>query len=172
MPKFIGWVPTTDESVDEFFALAPVSAQDIVYDLGSGDGRLLIAAVEKGAGKAVGVEIEPEKVQASRDAIKAKKLEDKITVIEGDMMEVDLTDATIVLSYLYFNAVEALKPKLEKELKPGTRVIAETFPIPGWKPVRVVGDIYSWYSWQKFYLYIMPPEHTDVPPEYNSYILE
>ncbi len=133
-----------------------MSSSDIVYDLGSGDGRLLFAALDKGAGRAVGVELNPEHIRTAEETAKSKGVEDRITFVEGDVMEMSLADATLVLCYLSTNASAALKPRLESELKPGTRVVMETFPVPGWKPVRTIDKGYK-----HFYLYIMPPEITE-----------
>ena len=153
MPSFISFIPTLHEEIDRFFELAPVSSSDVVYDLGSGDGRLLFTALDKGAGRAVGVELNLEHIRTAEETAKSKGVEDRITFVEGDVMEVSLSDATLVLCYLSTNASTALKPRLESELKPGTRVVMETFPVPGWKAVRTLDKGYK-----HFYLYIMPPE--------------
>jgi len=160
MPSFVSFVPTSPEAIDAFFELAPVSSSDVVYDLGSGDGRLLFAALDKGAGRAVGVELDPERIRDASGAAREKGLEDKVTFLEADVMDVSLADATVVLCYLSSMASTALKPKLEAELKPGTRVVMESFPIPGWKPAGTTSKGYSstFYECPEFYLYIMPPE--------------
>jgi SAM-dependent methyltransferase len=160
---FIEFVPTPSEHIDGFFELAPVSSSDVVWDLGSGDGRLLFAALDEGAGRAVGVEMDPEHVHAAREAAKSKGLEERITFLEADVMEVNLADASVVLCYLSPAASAALKPKLELELRPGTRVVMESFPVPGWKPVRTSD---RWYK--QFYLYIMPPQSTDQYPRSDA----
>lgn len=156
VPKFISWVPTEPEYITLFFELAPVSSSDIIYDLGSGDGRLLFAALEQGAGKCVGIDIDSERVNASREAAKNKGLDNNITFIEGDVMEQDLSTASVILCYLFTTASAALRPKLENELRPGTRVVVESFPVPGWKPVKI-----KEINGRSFHLYIMPPEKTE-----------
>ena len=156
MPKFIGWIPTPSEYIDPFFELAPVSSSDIVYDLGSGDGRLLFAALEKGAGKCIGIDIDPERVNVSREAAKNNGVDDKLTFIEADVMEQDLSEASVILCYLLSSASAALRPKFENELKPGTRVVMESFPVPGWKPAKTEET-----NNKSYYLYIMPPEKTE-----------
>jgi ubiquinone/menaquinone biosynthesis C-methylase UbiE len=155
MPKFISWIPTGEEYIDGFFELVHVSPSDVVYDLGSGDGRLLFAALERGAGKCVGIDIDPGVVKAAREIAKSKGLEDRVTFIEGDVMDQDLSGATVVFTYLYTSASVALRPKFENELKPGTRVVVESFSIPGWHPAKTTGIEY-----RSFYLYVMPPERT------------
>jgi ubiquinone/menaquinone biosynthesis C-methylase UbiE len=136
-----------------FFDLAPVASSDVVYDLGSGDGRLLLAALERAAGKAVGIELNPELVNRSREKVQASGLEDRITILEADVMEVNLAAATILLCYLSTRASKALQPKFARELRPGTRVVMESFPLWGWKPAHIAGQ-----ENRQFYLYIMPPE--------------
>lgn len=152
MGSFISFIPTPFEDIDVFFKLAPVSQSDIVYDLGSGDGRLLFSALEKGAGRSVGVELDPVLTRESNKAASEKGWEDRATFIEADVMDVNLSDATLILCYLYPTASEALKPKFESELKPGTRVVMESFPVHGWKPVRTED-----FGYKTFYLYVMPP---------------
>ncbi len=153
MPTFITYVPTPYEDIDYFFDLVPLFPSDVVYDLGSGDGRLLFAAIDKGAGKAVGIEINPLCIQKSREMAKNKGLENKITFLEADFMKVDLSRATVVFCYLFSAVSRVLKPKFESELKPGTRVVMEGFPMPGWKPVLTTPR-----GRKQFYLYHMPSE--------------
>jgi len=155
MPSFIGFVPTPTECIDGFFELTPISSSDIVYDLGSGDGRLLFAALEKGAKRVVGVELNPELVREARETAKGKGVEGRATFLEADVMDVNLAKATLILCYLFPTASEALRPKFESELKPGTRVVMETFDIPGWKPVRTTDR-----GSKSFYLYVLPAETT------------
>lgn len=153
MPSFIGFIPTPPDEIECFFELAPMSSSDVVYDLGSGDGRLLFTALDKGAGRAVGVELDPERVRAASETAKSKGLQDRVIFLQADVMDVSLADASVVLCYLCLAASATLRPKFESELKPGTRVVMETFPIPGWKPARITAR-----GWKQFYLYVMPPE--------------
>lgn len=152
MPSFIGFIPTQPEYVSGFFELVNLLPSDVVYDLGSGDGRLLFAALEKGAGKAVGVDIDPERVQSARDNAVKKGFQDRATFIESDVLNATLADASVVFCYLCTAASEALKPKFESELKTGTRVVMESFPVPGWQPFKTFS-----MGYKTFYLYIMPP---------------
>jgi len=139
-----------------------VSSSDIVYDLGSGDGRLLFKALEKGAGKCIGVDIDPERIRAANEIAESKKVADRITFIEADVMTVDLSEASVILCYLYPSASVALRPKFEKELKQGTRIVMESFAVRGWKPMVIKEKNYRY-----FYLYTMPPEKT---PDYENVI--
>jgi len=156
VPKYISWIPTQPEYINTFFELCPISSSDVVYDLGSGDGRLLFTAVEKGATKCVGIDIDPDLVKTANETAKYLKIENKVTFVEADVMAVDLSGATVVLCYLLSTASADLKPKFEKELKPGTGVVMESFPVMNWKPVRVIDD-----NGRIFYLYTMPPEETE-----------
>jgi SAM-dependent methyltransferase len=149
---FIEFIPTPPEEIGSFFKMAPISPLDVVYDLGSGDGRLLFAALERGAGKAVGIELNPLQVIKARETAKSRGWQDKATFLETDFMSVNLSEATVVLCYLFTTASRALKPKMESELKPGVRVVVESFPVPGWKPVATTPP-----GSKQFYLYIMPP---------------
>lgn len=157
MPNFGGWFPTQPEFFNALFELCPVSPSDVVYDLGSGDGRLLFAALEKGAGRCVGIDIDPEQVKVAREAAKSLGVDNKVEFIEADVTEVDLSEASVVLCYLFPKASIPLRSKFEKELKPGTRVVMETFPVPGWKPIKTIVTHGLSYC---FYTYTMPVEKT------------
>ena len=161
MPKFVKWVPTPPQIIDTFFELAPVTADDVVYDLGSGDGRLLFTAFEKGAGRCVGIDIDPDCVDTARETAKNKGLDQKVTFIEGDVLEQDLSEATVIFVYLIQSGIAFLRPKFETELRPGTRIVIETYSVQGWKPVKVKES-----GKRYFYLYVTPPERTpDYDPE-------
>jgi ribosomal protein L11 methylase PrmA len=156
MPKYIDWVPTQTENIDTFFELCPISSSDIVYDLGSGDGRLLFAAAKKGAAKCVGIDIDHSMVEVSRETAKKKGIDGVLTFIEADITGVELSQASVIFCYLHSAASAALKPKFEKELKAGTRIVMESFPILGWKPDKVIDD-----NGTIFYFYVMPEQKTD-----------
>lgn len=151
MPSFIGFVPTPPECIDGFFELVEVSPSDVVFDLGSGDGRLLFAALEKGAGRVVGVDLDPELVSQARETAKSKGMADRASFIESDVLDTNLADATLVFCYLFPTASEALRPKFESELKPGTRIVMESFHIPGWTETKSILK-----EGKEFFLYVMP----------------
>ena len=156
MPKYINWVPTQTENIETFFELCPISSTDIVYDLGSGDGRLLFAAAEKGAAKCVGVDIDHSMVEVSSEAAKKKGMDRILTFIEADIADVDLSQASVIFCYVHSAASAVLKPRFEKELKAGTRIVMESFPIMGWKPDKVIDD-----NGTVFYYYVTPAQKTD-----------
>jgi 16S rRNA G966 N2-methylase RsmD len=153
MGSFIPLIPTPFEHIGPFFELAPVTSRDIVYDLGSGDGRLVFAAIEAGAGKAVGVELNLDHVRSCAKKAKQLNLEDRVSFIHADVMDANLSEATVVICYLITAASIALKPKFEAELNPGTRVVMESFPVPGWKPDETI-----FRDHKTHYLYCMPPK--------------
>lgn len=130
-------VPSPPNVVDRMLSAARLQPGETVFDLGSGDGRVLIAAAQKFGAKAVGVEIAKEDVAASTRRIQELKLDNKVKVIEGDLMNVDLSGADVVTIYLLTKSNDLLRPILEKQLKPGARVVSHDYAIRGWNPVRV-----------------------------------
>ena len=128
-----------------------------MLDLGSGDGRILIAAVEWfGVKKAIGVEVREDLVRASRDAIRKKGLEDRVLVIQGDLFQIPIDEVDVVALYLTAKALERLRPKLESQLKQGTRIVCHDYEIKGWKPEKVE-KLLLWRFWpHKIYLYVVP----------------
>jgi ribosomal protein L11 methylase PrmA len=117
---------------------ANVTKDDIVYDLGSGDGRILIAAAQQFKAKAVGIEINPTLVAETRERVEKLGLSALIKVEQAHLMEADLSPATVVTVYLLSSSNEQLKPKFEKELKAGARVVSHDFQFRGWKPSKTI----------------------------------
>jgi len=150
----IRWVPTPDDIVEEMMKLGKVKEGDVAYEPGPGDGRVLIAAVKKGAKKAVGIELDPKKAAEATENVKAAKLEDKIKVIEGDALkDRDYSEATIVFLYMGNEFNNLLRPILEKQLKPGTRIVSHRFILGDWAPDTTItvtgqdGDEYKLHLW-------------------------
>lgn len=150
----IRWVPTPDDIVEEMMKLGGVKEGDVVYEPGPGDGRVLIAAVKKGAKKAVGIEIDPKKVTEATDAVAKAKLGDKIKIIEGDALkDRDYSEATVVMLYMGNEFNNLLRPVLEKQLKPGTRIVSHRFVMGDWAPDKSIdvkgadGDEYKLHLW-------------------------
>jgi ribosomal protein L11 methylase PrmA len=141
------WVPTPDAVVDEMMALADVKPGDVVYDLGCGDGRLVIAAAKRGAAKAVGVDIDPERIQQAWAKAREEGLADKVTFIEGDLFKMDFSDADVVTLYLLPDLNLKLRPKI-LALRPGTRIVSHAFDMGDWKPeVEKTVDGRTVYAW-------------------------
>lgn len=132
------YLPTPHEVVRVMIDMAGVHAGDVVYDLGCGDGRIVIAALQAGATRGVCVDIDPERiVQARANAKQAGLAEGRIQFIEGDLFDVPIADATVVTLYLLPSVNERLRPRLLAELRPGTRVISHDFDMgTEWKPER------------------------------------
>jgi ubiquinone/menaquinone biosynthesis C-methylase UbiE len=132
------YIPTPQAVVDRMLEAAQLKAGETVYDLGSGDGRILIAAAQKYGARGVGVEISPDLCEKAKSRILQLGLTDRITMIHGSALRVDLRPADVVTMYLLTTSNERLKPNLEKYLKPGARVISNEFPVKGWKPREVI----------------------------------
>lgn len=131
------YVPTPQPFVMDMLQMAEVSSYDIIYDLGCGDGRIIFTAVELfNVKKAVGFEINPYMIEDIEKKIIEKGLEDRIFIFRKNFMEVELSEASVVTLYLTTSGNLKLKPKLEAELKPGSRVISHDFPINGWMEIN------------------------------------
>ena len=135
----VPYVPTPRHVARKMLELAKVGPDDVVYDLGSGDGRIPIMAVEEfGAKKAVGVEIRNDLCQIAREEVRKKGLEDKVEIINADALEVPLNDATVVTMFLLPDLMGLLRPKLERELRPGARIVSHEYVMAKWRPVKVL----------------------------------
>ena len=148
-------VPSPPNVVDRMLSAARLQPGETVFDLGSGDGRVLIAAAQKFAAKAVGIEIAKEDVAASTKRIHDLKLDDKVKVIEGDLMNVDLSGADVVTIYLLTKSNDLLRPILEKQLKAGARVVSHDYAIRGWNAARVE-TVVAHKREHQLYVYEMP----------------
>ena len=131
------YVPTPHEVVSRMLELAEIKRGDLLYDLGSGDGRIVVAAAKQFGIRAVGFEIDPGLVKHSRQIIKEAGLEKLVEIREQDIRTVDFSPATVVTMYLYPAANLRLRPVLMRELKPGSRVISHDFGMGSWTPDRV-----------------------------------
>jgi SAM-dependent methyltransferase len=132
----VPYVPSPNPVVNGMLKLADVKAGDTVYDLGCGDGRIVIAAAKDHGANGVGVDIDPERIQEARANAKTANVEDKVKFQQNDLFKADIADATVVTLYLLPSVNERLKPKLLKELKPGTRIVSHSFDMGDWKPER------------------------------------
>lgn len=140
--SFVGapWVPTSMSMVHKMLKLADVGPDDIVYDLGCGDGRTIITAARRYGARAVGVEIDPLRYLWCRALITVLDLRDRVQVVYGDFFSQDLSDADVVTCYLLQDTNNRLEGKLGQELRPGTRVVSNTFTFPGLLKVRQDGE--------------------------------
>ncbi len=144
----IFFVPTPNEVVDKMLEMAKVTAKDVVYDLGSGDGRIVITAAQKYGARGVGIDIDPERIEESTANAVNAGVTDKVKFIRGDLFEADIRPATVVTLYLLTQLNLKLRPKLLKELRPGARVVSHAFSMGDWQPERtaeVAGTtVYLW----------------------------
>lgn len=132
--QFVEWAGTPVDMIREMLHRAQVGPDDVVYDLGSGDGRILLAAVtEFGAGRAVGYEIREDLCSVATNKVRESNLEESIRIINGDLFDADLSDASVITLYLGSETNEVLRPKLEKCARANTRVVSYLFPIDGWQ---------------------------------------
>ena len=127
--RFIVYVPTPHRIVDKMLQVAKLKSTDVLYDLGCGDGRILIAAAKKGA-RAVGIDIDPVRMAEARENVARAGVESLVRLERADVLAVDLTPATVVTMYLSPRVIEKLVPHLEK-LAPGTRIVSHDYPIQG-----------------------------------------
>jgi SAM-dependent methyltransferase len=133
----IHFTPTRHNIADAMLKLANVSADDVVLDLGSGDGRIPIIAAQKYGARGIGIEIDPRLVELSWRIANEAEVANRVSFIVGDLFEADLSKATVVTAYLSPSIMTTLKPKL-RALKPGTRIVSHAFPMPGWIPDRTI----------------------------------
>jgi uncharacterized protein (TIGR03000 family) len=127
------YVPTAQNIVDKMLELAKVNKNDVIYDLGCGDGRILVTAAKKYGARGVGIDIDPERIKDSKANIKKNMVDILVEVRQGDALKVaDIGHATVVTLYMLPEFQEKLAPILKKELKPGTRVVAHDYWLPGW----------------------------------------
>jgi SAM-dependent methyltransferase len=143
------YLPTPREAVTTMLNAANVGPGDVVYDLGSGDGRILIAAVKDfGAARGVGVDIDPAMIREANDNADRAKVMDRVRFLNQDLFDTDLRDATVVTLYLLPWLNRQLIPKLKAELKPGARIVAYRFAMGDWKPDQTLivngQSIYVW----------------------------
>jgi SAM-dependent methyltransferase len=149
------FIPTPDDVVERMLALAQVTKDDVVFDLGSGDGRIPIAAARKYGARGVGIELDPKLVEASRASAKAAGVERLVEFRVADALTADLSSATVVTLYLLSSANQMLRPKLQRELKPGARIVSHNFSMgTGWPAdtvdqfASVRGDEVTLYLWR------------------------
>jgi SAM-dependent methyltransferase len=145
----IHFVPTRQAIVDAMLRLAHVGPDDVVYDLGSGDGRIVIIAAEKYGARGVGIELVPRLVEMSRDLAREAEVADRVRFVEGDLFTADISEATVVTLYLSPSINRRLLPKLTKELRPGTRIVSRQFRLGSWVPDVTVRaddgtDLFLW----------------------------
>jgi SAM-dependent methyltransferase len=142
------YLPTPPEVVDAMLKMAKVTKDDLVYDLGCGDGRIVIAAAKQFGARGIGIDIDPQRIKEAEENAKAAGVTDRVSFKLGDLFEEDLRPANVVTLYLLTSLNLKLKPKLLSELRPGTRVVSHQFDMGDWKPDESVDlsgrHVYLW----------------------------
>lgn len=151
------YVPTPQEIVDEMLKVASVGPKDVLYDLGSGDGRIPITAAKRWGTRGVGIDIDPNRIREARTNASAAKVTDKVKFIQGDLFELDLTPATVITLYLLPDLNVKLRPRL-LALKAGTRIVSHDFAMGDWKPERTINR-----DGRTVYYWTVPPAGRDYP---------
>jgi len=142
------FVPTPGEVVDTMLKMAAVTKKDTVYDLGCGDGRIVITAAQRYGARGVGIDIDPDRVSEATENVKKARVADRVRIVRGDLFEADISAATVVTLYLLTDLNLKLRPKLLRDLSPGTRVVSHAFSMGDWTPERtaeIAGTtVYLW----------------------------
>lgn len=131
------YVPTRDTVVNAMLQLAQVESDDVVYDLGSGDGRIVIAAAKDFGAHGVGIDIDPKRISEANLNARKAEVTDKVEFIEADLFKSDFSEATVVTLYLLGSLNQRLKPILFEQLKPGSRIVSHAFDMGNWKPDQI-----------------------------------
>ncbi len=147
------YVPTPAQVVQAMLKAAKVTKDDVVYDLGCGDGRIVIAAAKDFGARGIGIDIDPQRIKEARANAEQAGVTDRVTFLQQDLFESDFHEATVVTLYLLPSLNLKLRPKLLKELKPGTRIVSHAFDMGDWKPEQTL-DV----DGRAVYLWIVPKQ--------------
>jgi SAM-dependent methyltransferase len=156
------YVPTPWVIVEEMLKLAEIRGEDVVYDLGSGDGRLVIAAAKRFGARGVGIELQNELVDLARTGAKREGVADRVKFVQGDLFETEIKDASVVMLYLLPRFVTRLVPRFRAELKAGARIVSHDYPLAPWPPDKELAmdvpekEMISGTSWTRLYYYVVP----------------
>jgi SAM-dependent methyltransferase len=159
----VPYVPTTEAAVQAMLKLAGVKKTDIVYDLGCGDGRIVIAAAKSFGARGVGIDINPVRINEAKENARTAGVENLVRFEENDLFQADIREATVVTLFLLPHINLKLRPKLLQDLKPGTRIVSNTFDMDDWKAEKevTVGDADTDVDYEplsrKLYLWTVPP---------------
>lgn len=159
-PADVGFVPTPMAAVERMIAMADLKPGELVYDLGCGDGRIVVAAAQRHGVKAIGVDIDPDRLKESLANVQAAGVEDLVTIRQADIFTTDLNEADVVFLYLTPRLNERLMPQLRR-LKSGARIISYEFDMGNAKPVEVARGRFDRHGEQRIYKWVVPWEETD-----------
>jgi SAM-dependent methyltransferase len=149
-------VGAPENAIETMLRAASLKPGETLYDLGCGDGRILIRAAKKYKIQAVGVEISSSLAEQAAEEVRKSNLQKRVKIIHGNFMNTDLSAANVVTIYLAPNANEALRPNLERELKPNTRVVSYDYPVDGWTPMNTWNTLGHMGDTHTIYLYEVP----------------
>ena len=159
-PKLdVPYVPTPERVVAMMLDMAKVNKNDVVYDLGSGDGRIVITAAQKHGARGVGYDIDPERIKEANANAQTAGVTNRVRFVQGDLFQADLSEASVVTLYLLPEINLKLRPKLLKELKPGTRIVSHNYGLGDWDPIRTETIDTSTGEHVVFY-WVVPPKGT------------
>jgi SAM-dependent methyltransferase len=133
----VPYVPTPEVVVEKMLRMAKVGKDDVVYDLGCGDGRIVVTAAQKYGARGVGYDLNPQRINESNANARNAGVNDRVRFVQGDLFEADLREATVVTLYLLPDVNLKLRPKLFAELRPGTRVVSHNYDMGDWEPLEV-----------------------------------
>jgi len=160
----VPYVQTPYAVVEEMLELAKVGPADMVYDLGCGDGRIVIAAAEKFGARGVGIDIDPRRIAEANEAARRAGVAARVRFAVQDLFQTDFSEASVVMLYLYPELNARLRPKFLAELKPGSRIVSHQFPMGDWAPLKSLqvtpGDREQWTTGDRdhwIHLWIVPP---------------
>jgi precorrin-6B methylase 2 len=158
----VPYLPTTQVAVEAMLKLAGVTRDDVVYDLGCGDGRIVVTAAKLYGARGVGIDIDPQRIREANENAKKAGVEQLVRFEENDLFKSNIREASVVTLFLLTSVNARLRPKLLQELRPGTRVVSNTFDMGDWKPEKEftvdTGD--EGYFSRKLYLWTIPPRDT------------
>jgi tRNA G37 N-methylase Trm5 len=149
----VPYVPTKTRVVEQMLKMGKVGKKDVLYDLGCGDGRIVVTAAKKFGTRGVGIDIDPDRIKEAKENARAAGVDDRVKFIQGDLFQANIKDATVVTLYLLPEVNLKLKPKLLSDLKPGTRVVSHNYDMgDDWKPEQTVkltvdGSEHVVYAW-------------------------
>ncbi|MFN6519132.1 MAG: SAM-dependent methyltransferase [Nostoc sp. CreGUA01] len=147
-PGDVPYVPTPEPVVDAMLKVAKVGKNDVLYDLGSGDGRIVNTAAQRYGTRGVGIDIDPQRIQEANDNAKKAGVTDRVKFVQQDLFNTDFSEATVVTLYLLPEINAKLRPILLKQLKPGTRIVSHAFDMGDWKPDQTLNvegkSVYYW----------------------------
>jgi len=169
----VPYEPSSEEVVTAMLEIAQVGKDDLVYDLGCGDGRIVIAAAQKAGARGVGVDLDPERVKESSENARKAKVNDRVQFFQQDLFQTDIGKATVVMLYLWPEVNLKLRPKLLRELKPGTRVVSHSHNMGNWEPDQTV----TVPQGHNVYFWVIPANVTgiwelDNPREKERYVMK